>query len=45
VLYSRYVKRSGELLGEIFLFDFGVACFWDLSPGQERNILEQALQP
>lgn len=38
------MRRSGEVTGEIFFFEFGVACFWDLSPGQELKILRQSLQ-
>ncbi|PRW58417.1 Sporulation RMD1 [Chlorella sorokiniana] len=43
-LYSRYMRRSGQVTGEIFFFEFGVACFWDLSPTQELKILRQSLQ-
>lgn len=40
VLHSRYVQRTGEVCGEIFLFEFGAAVLWDLSPQQERSILQ-----
>ncbi|KAL4859376.1 Sporulation protein RMD1 [Chlorella vulgaris] len=44
VLYSRYVKRNGEVAGDIAFFDFGVCVFWNLTPLQEHNILETSLK-
>ncbi|EFN59183.1 hypothetical protein CHLNCDRAFT_138081 [Chlorella variabilis] len=45
VLFTRYVTRTGEVAGDVCFFDFGVACFWNLSPAQETSILEQSLKP
>lgn len=43
VLYSRYVRRSGETSGDIFTFEFGTVVFWDLSGPQEQKFLKQTL--
>lgn len=39
------MRRNGEVTGEIFCFEVGVCCFWDLSPAQERSFLLQSLGP
>eukprot|EP00887_Chlorella_sp_A99_P005589 scaffold1.g5589.t1 len=44
VLWSRYIRRDGLALGSIMLFEYGVVVFWDLSPKQERSILEHTLK-
>ncbi|KAL4421985.1 hypothetical protein ABPG77_011008 [Micractinium sp. CCAP 211/92] len=43
VLYSRYVRRTGETSGDIFTFEFGTVVFWDLSGPQEQKFLQQTL--
>jgi hypothetical protein len=45
VLYSRYVKRNGDVAGDIAFFDFGTCVFWNLTPAQERSILDASLHP
>lgn len=45
VLYSRYMRRvTGQIQGDILLFEYGVVVFWDLTPKQERSFLENTLK-
>lgn len=40
VVHCRLVRGAGESTGEIFLFEYGVAVFWDLTALQEESVLQ-----